>query len=83
MNRYIATFHTHYAALTTCRALQAAGLRADMAPVPRALSADCGTCVIFWADNASGSLLHKDYDRVVLAAEGEAYRTVMKNDTIE
>ncbi|HNX61751.1 MAG TPA: DUF3343 domain-containing protein [Candidatus Limiplasma sp.] len=82
MNRYIATFHTHYAALATYRALQAAGWQADMAPVPRALSADCGTCVIFRADEVPGSLLHKDYDRVALAPEGEAYCTVMQNDTL-
>lgn len=82
MNRYIATFHTHYAALATYRALRTSGLRADMAPVPRALSADCGTCVIFWADEVPGSLLHKDYDHIVLAPEGEAYRTVMENDKL-
>ena len=45
MTAYIATFHTHLSALLTCRALTAAGVAAQMMPVPRRLSAACGTCV--------------------------------------
>lgn len=36
MTAYIATFHTHLSALLTCRALTAAGVAAQMMPVPRA-----------------------------------------------
>lgn len=79
--RYIATFHTHFAALRTCRAMQKAGISAEMAPVPRKLSADCGTCVRFWADNPCESLLHADFDRVVLAGENGEYEQVISNDT--
>ena len=43
MTAYIATFHTHLSALLTCRALTAAGVAAQMMPVPRRLSAACGT----------------------------------------
>lgn len=39
MTAYIATFHTHLSALLTCRALTAAGVAAQMMPVPRRLSA--------------------------------------------
>ena len=54
---YIATFHTHLSALLTCQSLTACGAAARMMPVPRKLSASCGTCVRFtapflpeWAD---------------------------------
>ena len=49
MNRYIATFHTHLSALLTCQSLTAAGAEARMMPVPRKLSASCGTCVAYQA----------------------------------
>ena len=56
MSRYIATFHTHLSALLTCQRLTAAGVRARMMPVPRKLSASCGTCVDY---EASGPLLEQ------------------------
>lgn len=48
MNAYIATFYTHLGALRFYRALLSAGdSSAVMMPVPRKLSASCGTCVRF------------------------------------
>ena len=47
MSRYIATFHTHLSALLTCQSLTASGAEARMMPVPRKLSASCGTCVVY------------------------------------
>ena len=49
MSRYIATFHTHLSALLTCQSLTASGAEARMMPVPRKLSASCGTCVAYQA----------------------------------
>ena len=49
MTDYLATFHTHLAALKTHRAMTAAGLTARMAPVPRKISSSCGTCVFYRA----------------------------------
>ena len=47
MEAYVATFHTHLAALRSCRALQGAGdTGARMAPVPRVLSSSSGTSVL-------------------------------------
>ena len=44
----IATFHTHFGALTFQKKLRGLGdAAAMMMPVPRALSASCGTCVKF------------------------------------
>lgn len=80
MMRYTATFYTHFAALRTYRTMVEAGLHAEMAPVPRTLSADCGTCVRYDADTPCEALLHTDFDRVVLAREQGDYQTVVTND---
>ena len=42
---YIATFFTHYGAMSFHRGQKRQGLAAQMMPVPRALSASCGVCV--------------------------------------
>ena len=52
MREFIATFHTHLAALMTSRNLNGHGARASMMPVPRKLSSSCGTCVRYQADEA-------------------------------
>ena len=44
---YIATFYTHFGALSLQRKLKKQGVPAQMMPVPRALSASCGVCVRF------------------------------------
>lgn len=44
---YIATFFTHYGAMTFQRLLKSQGKAAQMSPVPRSLSASCGVCVRF------------------------------------
>jgi len=51
MNKYIATFHSHYGALTYCQALKNQGINARLAPVPRQVSSSCGTCVLYTNDN--------------------------------
>ncbi len=45
----IATFHTHLGAIRFQRKLTGLGHEAALAPVPRKLSASCGTCVRFTA----------------------------------
>ncbi len=65
----IATFHTHLGALRLFKKLQRLGdAEAAMMPVPRRLSASCGTCVRFslpfeaaWAD--------EDLDAVYIRTE--------------
>lgn len=79
MSAYIATFHTHLGALRFHRTLVTAGdAAAVMAPIPRKLSASCGTCVRFdlpfrpeWAD--------EDLDRVY-EQDTEGYRAVFVNE---
>lgn len=75
---HIATFHTHLGALTFHRKLTGLGDAAVMMPVPRKLSASCGTCVKFflpfdqaWAD--------EDLDAVYLHEAGD-YRLLFENE---
>ena len=75
MSDYVATFHTHLAALRTCRALTNAGAQARMAPVPRSLSSSCGTCVFY----SGASPMEPDMDgdlEAVYRREGGAYTLV-------
>ena len=65
MNEYIATFHTHLSAMRTQRALAASGFAARLAPVPRYLSASCGTCVYYCAEEPHLDCMDQDVERVV------------------
>ncbi len=47
MMEKIATFHTHFGAIRFHKRLIGLGDNAVMMPVPRKLSASCGTCVRF------------------------------------
>ena len=80
MKEYVATFWTHLSAISTLRALKAAGVQADARPVPRALSASCGTCVRYLADEQHEACLHRDYETVYAHANGEYYEAVLSND---
>ena len=73
----IATFHTHFGAQSFYKKLNALGDRAVMMPVPRKLSASCGTCVRFslcfdpaWAD--------EDLEAVYLCQE-QGYQLLFEN----
>ena len=65
MTEYIATFHTHLSAMRTQRALAAEGVNARISPVPRYLSASCGSCVIYRADEPHLGCMDADVERVV------------------
>lgn len=80
MNEYVATFYTHYAAMTTLRALQGSGAQPVMEPVPRVLSASCGTCVRYRSDDALEGCMHTDF-QAIYQVTGEGYRQVKQNDT--
>ena len=70
MTEYIATFHTHLSAMRTQRSLASLGVSARLAPVPRYLSASCGTCVLYSAEDAFLRCMDADVERVV-ARTGE------------
>ena len=76
---FVATFYTHLAALRTAKALERAGVQAVLAPVPRALSSSCGTCVLY---EGEGPLLERmDADTEAVYRRTEAgYQRLMKNE---
>ena len=47
MNRYIATFHSHFGALLYFKALKKQGITAKLMPTPRKASSSCGTSVSY------------------------------------
>ena len=47
MNKYLATFFSHFGAMSYCKALKNQGIAARPMPVPRRVSASCGTCVCY------------------------------------
>ena len=69
MNEYIATFHTHLAALKTHRSLSKLGVEARMAPVPRKISSSCGTCVFYRAEDPCYPSLDEDAEAVYSVAD--------------
>ena len=75
MNQYLATFHTHLAALCTSRTLTAAGLSARMMPVPRKVSSSCGTCVSYSAEDPMLQSMDRDAENVY-QIDGEAFRLI-------
>ena len=77
MKEYIATFHTHLAALMTSRSLTSLGLRAQMMPVPRKLSSSCGTCVRYHAEDPHLDAMDEDVEAVYEKISSDAYILLM------
>jgi len=77
MREYIATFHTHLSALLTSRSLTELGLKAQMMPVPRKLSASCGTCVRYFADDPTLSAMDEDVEAVYEKTDSDSYMLLM------
>lgn len=73
MNRYIATFYTHYGAILFLRFCRTAQVEAIPMQVPRALSASCGTCVQFEAAEVLLPPAPEDLEAVYLALEDGTY----------
>ena len=80
MKEYIATFHTHLAALMTCRNLNGRGAKAGMMPVPRKLSSSCGTCVRYQAEGPLLEAMDADVEGVYEVTGREEYALLMEKD---
>ena len=52
MNRYIATFFSHFGAMSYCKSIKNKGINAKLMPVPRKVSSSCGTCVSYQHSSA-------------------------------
>jgi hypothetical protein len=73
---HIATFHTHYGAMKFWRDCGERGIAAEPMPVPRALSASCGTCVRFEAGPDRMPAEPYDLDGYYSIHEDGGYRAV-------
>ena len=80
MREYVATFHTHVAALMTSRSLTALGIRAQMLPVPRKLSSSCGTCVRYTAEDPNLNAMDEDVEGVYEKISNDAYILLMEKE---
>lgn len=76
---YIATFYTHASALITDRALKKKAIPSVLAPVPRALSSSCGTCVMYSANDPFLSEMDRDVEAVYETTE-TGYRELLRNE---
>jgi len=74
VRRYIATFFSHYDALTFFNLMRETGIKAELTPVPRKVSASCGTCVAFEHDTVK---IFPDCEtEAVFIQDGEGYIAV-------
>ena len=78
MKEFIATFHTHLAALMTSRTLTGLGIQARMMPVPRKLSSSCGTCVRYLAEEPLLDAMDVDVEAVYEVIGKEEYTKLME-----
>ena len=76
--RYIATFHSLFGAVSFKNKLTKLGDDPVMMPVPRALSASCGTCVAFTRPFDESAMYEEDMDKVVTDEDG-TYAVVFEN----
>jgi len=47
MNKYIASFSSHFGAVSYFKMIKKQGIKAKLMPVPRSISSSCGTCVYY------------------------------------
>ncbi len=78
---YIATFHTHFGAMRFHKQLANLDNTAKMMPVPRKLSASCGTCVRFCQPFDPQTMSEEDLEKVFAEEEiGGEYREIFANE---
>ena len=76
---FVATFYTHLAALRTARSLEAAGVAATLAPVPRVLSSSCGTCVLYGGEDPLLEAMDRDTEAVYRRTEA-GYQCLLRRE---
>ena len=66
--------------MRTERTLLSQHVNAKLAPVPRALSASCGTCVRYAAEEPMRGSMDRDFEKIVKVCDGDAYATLFENE---
>ena len=78
---YIATFHTHFGAMRFHKQLINLDKTAKMMPVPRKLSASCGTCVRFCQPFDPQTMFEEDLEKVFAEEEKSGgYQEIFVNE---
>ena len=67
---YLATFFTHFGALSLQRKLKKADIPVQMMPVPRSLSASCGVCIRFDAETPCSAEKAEDLEALYQESNG-------------
>ena len=83
MGDYIATFFSHFGAMSFKKKCEKEGYPATIMPVPRNLSSSCGTCVKFLLEEdieqfVQSGIFDEDVDTVYLV-EDDSYTPVYQN----
>ena len=76
MPSYIATFHTHLAAMRSLKNVKGHAASAALSPVPRSLSSSCGTCMRYDAEDTLLELMDKDLESIAEALGSELHAKV-------
>jgi len=77
---YIATFYTHYGAMKFWKECERRDIVAQAMPVPRALSASCGTCVRFETESLDMKAGQYDLEGCYLVREDGSFCAVHFDD---
>ena len=75
---YIATFYSHFGAIRFKKLCQAAGMPAELMPVPRNLSSSCGTCVRYGGETPCPAAQYPEEVEQVVAVTGKGYALLFR-----
>lgn len=77
---FVATFFTHYGAITFCKTLRDMGdPEARMIPAPRRLSVSCGSAVIFSLPFNPDTMANEDTENVFRIEGDDDYVQIYEN----
>ena len=77
MEEYIATFFSHFGAMSFKKKCDKEGYPAVIMPVPRHLSASCGTCVKFTGKAEAARNWHSDeIEQIAKVLENGMFRVI-------
>lgn len=80
MNKYIATFYSHYGAIRYKKTCEELRLNARVMPVPRSLSSSCGTCVGYTADEYIIDENYRDELEQIVIVKEDGYEKVYSSE---
>ena len=76
MEQWIATFYSHFGAISFKKKCDKAGIEARIMPVPRSLSSSCGTCVKFAGEQQALEWTSEELEQIVQVVEEGQYKVL-------